>query len=89
MCGAGWLVRVVPTASAGGRRQTSPAAIGDGGGGPRSHEGGKQVDGAMAKAVVVHGISTNWRVSGVADCVWGIMRRVIGTRWLLGGGRLP
>ena len=61
--------------------------IGHGGGGPRSHEGGKKVAGAMAKAVVIHGISRNWRVSRVADCVGGIMGRVIGTRWLLGAGR--
>ena len=41
----------------------------------------------MAKAVAVHGVSTNWKVSGVADCVEGIMGRVIGVRWLLGAGR--
>ena len=58
-----------------------------GGGGPRSHKGGNERAGAMAKAVVVHGISTNWRVSGVADCMEGIMSRVIGTRCLLGTGQ--
>ena len=78
------MVRVVPAAHAGGRRRTPPAAIGGGGGGPRSHGGGNEGAGAMAKAVVVHGISTNWRVSGVADCVEGIMGQVIGARWLLG-----
>ena len=60
-----------------------------GGGSPRSHEDGigGSASGAMTKAVVVHGISTNWKVSGVADCVEGIMGRVIGSRWLLGAGR--
>ena len=60
-----------------------------GGGGLRSHEGGNEGGAgvAMAKVVVVHGVSTNWRVSGVADCVEGIMGQVIGSRWLLGAGR--
>ena len=49
----------------------------------RSHEGG----GEMAKAVVIHGIRTNLKVSGVADCVEGIMGNAIGVRWLLGVGR--
>ena len=60
-----------------------------GGGSPRSHEVGfgGSAGGAITKAVVVHGISTNWRVSGVADCVEGIMGWVIGSRWLLGAGQ--
>ena len=41
----------------------------------------------MTKAIVVHGVSTNWRVGGVANCVEGIMGKVIGSRWLLGEGR--
>ena len=41
----------------------------------------------MAKAVVIHGININWKVSGVADCVEGIMGKVMGVRWLLGAGR--
>ena len=48
-------------------------------------EAGKQ--GTMTKAVVVHGVSTNWRVNGVADCMERITGRVIGVRWLLGVGR--
>ena len=56
------------------------------GGGPRSQVGGG-AGGAMAKAVVVHSVSTNWKVSGVADCVEGVVGRVIGVRWLLGVGR--
>ena len=40
----------------------------------------------MTKAVVIYGILTNWRVSGVADCMEGIMGWVIGSRWLLGAG---
>ena len=58
-------------------------------GGLRSQEvgNGGVTSGTMTKAIVVHGISTNWRVSGVADCVEGIMGKVIGSRWLLGAGR--
>ena len=78
---------MVPAAHAGDRRHTPPVAIGDGGGGPRSHGGGNEGRGAMAKAVAIYGISTNWSVSGVADCVEGIIGRVIGLRWLLGAGR--
>ena len=33
------------------------------------------------------GVSTNWRVNGVADCVERITERVIGVRWLFGVGR--
>ena len=43
--------------------------------------------GTMTKAVVVHGVSTNWRVNGVADCMERIIGRVIRVRWLLGVGR--
>ena len=39
----------------------------------------------MTKSVVVHGVSTNWGVNGVADCVQRIT--VIGVRWLQGVGR--
>ena len=82
---------VVPAAPSSGRRRASYAATqgstSAGGGGPRSQEGGNEGRGAMAKAIVVHGISMYWRVSGVADCVGGIMGRVIGTRWLLGAGQ--
>ena len=58
-------------------------------GGPRSQEvvSGGFTSGTMAKAIVVHGVSTNCRVSGVADCVEGIMGKVIGSRWLLGAGQ--
>ena len=42
--------------------------------------------GTMTKAVVVHGVSTNWRVNGVADCMERITGKVIGVRWLLGVG---
>ena len=41
----------------------------------------------MAKAVVVHGVPTNWRINGAADCVGRIMGEVIGVRWLLGERR--
>ena len=54
-------------------------------GGPRSQAGGG-VSGVMGKAVVVHDVSTNWKVSGVAACVEGVMGQVIGVRWLLGQG---
>ena len=81
------MVGVVPAAPAGGRQRTSPAAIVDGGGGPRSQGGGDDGGGAMARAIVVHGISINWRVSGVADCVEGIMSLVIGARWFLDAER--
>ena len=69
--------------------EVASASASAGGGSPRSHEVGigGSAGGAMTKAVVVHGISTNWRVSGVADCVEGIMGWVIGSRWLLGAGR--
>ena len=65
------------------------ASVFAGGGSLRSHEVGIRgsASGAMTKAVVVYGVSTNWRVSRVADCVEGIMGRVIGSRWLLGAGR--
>ena len=56
-------------------------------GGLRSHEGGGEKAGAIAKAAVVHGIRTNWKVSGVADYVEGIMGKEIRARWLLGVGR--
>ena len=64
------------------------ASVFAGGESPRSHEVGFRgsAGGVMTKAVVVHGISTNWRVSGVANCVEGIMGRVIGSRWLLSAG---
>ena len=66
-----------------------PDSASAGGGGLRSYEVGIEgsTSGATTKVVVVHGGSTNWRVSGVADCVEGIMGRVIGSRWLLGAGR--
>ena len=54
-----------------------------GSGDPRSQVG-RGTRGAMAKAVVIHGVSTNWKVSRVADYVEGVMGRVIGVRWLLG-----
>ena len=44
-------------------------------------------EGMMAKAVVIHGVSTNWRINGVADCAGRIMGEVIGVRWLLSEGR--
>ena len=44
----------------------------------------EEEEGTMAKAVVVHGVPTNWRINGVADCVGRIMGEVIGVRWLLG-----
>ena len=65
------MVRVVLAAHTGGRRRTPPAAIGGGGGGPRSHGGGNEGAGAMAKAVVVHGILTNWWVRGLLLSGWG------------------
>ena len=37
----------------------------------------------MAKAVIVHGVPTNWKITGVADCAGKIMGEVIGVRWLL------
>ena len=43
--------------------------------------------GAMVKAVVVHGVPTNWKINGVADCAGRIMGEVIGVRWLLNEGR--
>ena len=79
-------VPVVPTVSR-HRRQSSSAEHRQGSVSPRSHRNGGERAGVMAKAVVVHGINTNWKVSGVADCVEGIMGRVIGARWLLGAGR--
>ena len=41
----------------------------------------------MAKAVVIHGVPTNWRINGVADCAGRIMGEVIGVRRLLGERR--
>ena len=41
----------------------------------------------MAKAVVVHGVPTNWRINGVAGCLSRIVGEVIGVRWLLGPRR--
>ena len=70
------MMGLAPASPAGGRRQAShtitqgsTSAIG----GLRSHGSGNEGGGAMAKAVVVHGISTNRRVSGVVACVGGIM----------------
>ena len=40
-------------------------------------------EGTTTKAVVVHGVPTNWRINGVADCAERIMAEVIGVRWLL------
>ena len=45
-------------------------------------EEGKE-EGTTTKAVVVHGVPTNWRINGVSDCVGRIMGEVIGVRWLL------
>ena len=59
----------------------------NGGGSPRSHRNGGEGAGATAKAVVVHGININWKVSGVADCVEEIMGKAIGVWWLLGVGQ--
>ena len=82
------IMGVVSVAPVGGRRRISYAgtqgSTGAGGGGPKSREGRNEGRGEMDKAIVVHGISTNWRVSGVADCVQGIMGQVIGARCLLG-----
>ena len=66
-----------------------PENVRAGSGGSRSQEVGHGgvTSGTMTKAIVVHGVSTNWRVSGVADCVEGIMGKVIGSRWLLGAGQ--
>ena len=50
-------------------------------------EEGAERYGTMAKAVVVHGKPTNWRINGVADCAGRIMGEVIGVRWLLGERR--
>ena len=47
----------------------------------------KETEGMMAKAVVIHGVPTNWRINGVADCAGRIMGEVIGVRWLLGERR--
>ena len=47
----------------------------------------EEKEGTMAKAVVVHGVPTNWRINGVADCAGRIMGEVIGVRWLLNEGR--
>ena len=66
------------------RRQGS---VSNGSGSPRSHGNEGEGAGAMAKAVVVHGININWKVSGVANCVEGIMGKVIGAQWLLGAER--
>ena len=82
-------VPAVPTVH---QRRSSSAkhrrgSVSNGGGSPRSHGNGGEGAGAMAKAVVVHGININWKVSGVADCVEGIMGKAIGARWLLGAGR--
>ena len=38
----------------------------------------------MAKAIVVHGVPTDWRIGGVASGLERITGRVIGVRWLLG-----
>ena len=43
--------------------------------------------GVMAKAVVVHGVPTYWRINGVANCIGRIMGKVIGVRWLVGEKR--
>ena len=32
--------------------------------------------GSMTKVVVVHGVDTNWRINGVADCMERVMGRV-------------
>ena len=37
-------------------------------------------NGMMAKAVVIHGVPTNWKINGVADCAGRIMGEVIGVR---------
>ena len=51
----------------------------------RTEKGTKH--GTMAKAVVFHGVPTNWRINGVADCAGRIMGEVTGARWLLGEKR--
>ena len=38
----------------------------------------------MAKAIVVHGVPTDWRIGGLASCLEEITGKVIGVRWLLG-----
>ena len=43
--------------------------------------------GMMAKAIVVHGVPTDWRIGGVAGCVEKITGRVFGVWWLLGAER--
>lgn len=41
----------------------------------------------MVKAVVAHGVPTNWRINGVADDAASIMGELIVVRWLLSEGR--
>ena len=51
-------------------------------------DGGQEMkNGMMAKAVVIYGIPTNWKINGLADCAGRIMGEVIGVRWLLSEGR--
>ena len=40
----------------------------------------EETEGMMAKAVVIHGVPTNWRINGVADFAGRIMGEVIGVR---------
>ena len=40
--------------------------------------------GTMAKAIVVHGVPTDWRIGGLAICLEELTGKVIGVRWLLG-----
>ena len=41
----------------------------------------------MAKAIVVHGVPTDWRIGGLASFLEARTGRVIGVRWLLGVAR--
>ena len=45
-------------------------------------EEGKEEE-TTTKAVVVHGVPTNWRINGVPDCAERIKGEIIGVRWLL------
>ena len=53
----------------------------------RKRGGGRTENGIMATAVIIHGVPTNWKINGVADCTGRIMGEVIGVRWLLGERR--
>lgn len=62
---------------------SSPTAVPVYGGLEYEEEGGGGENGMMAKAVVIHGVPTKWKINGVADCAGRITGEVIGVRWLL------